>query len=157
MRVPDIRALGEAKRSPTLTEAAERWRSSRVDVTESTRVLHRIALDRVLPILGTRRVDEITTADVAGLIAELHAAGKKRATIRKSLTYLAQVLDHAGIQPNPARDRIQVKLPVRSARNSSLRPPATSQPSTEPSPRCIDCRFSSSTGRARESRQSTRC
>ena len=82
MRVPDIRIFGESKRSPTLTEAAERWRSSRVDVTESTRVLHRVALDRVLPILGTRRVDEITTADVAALIAQLHAAGKKRATIR---------------------------------------------------------------------------
>lgn len=124
MRIPDVRILGESKRSPTLTEAAERWRSSRVDVTESTRVLHRVALDRVLPILGTRRVDDITTADVAALIAELHAAGYKRATIRKSLTYLAQVLDHAGIQPNPARDRIQVKLPREE--REELEPPTAS-------------------------------
>jgi hypothetical protein len=124
MRVPDIRALGEVKRSQTLTEAAERWRASRVDVTASTRVLHRVALDRVLPILGTRHVDEITTADVAGLIAELHAAGKKRATIRKSLIYLAQVLDHAGVQPNPARDRVQVKLPREE--REELEPPTAS-------------------------------
>jgi integrase len=124
MRIPDVRLLGESKRSPTLTEAAERWRSSRVDVAESTRVLHRVALDRVLPILGTSRVDEITTADVAALVAELHAADYRRATIQKSITYLAQVLDHAGVQPNPARDRIQVKLPREE--REELEPPTAS-------------------------------
>ena len=62
-------------------------------------------------VLGTRRVDEITPADVAELVAALHAAGRKRETIRKSLTVLAQVLDFAGIKDNPARDRIHVRLP----------------------------------------------
>jgi integrase len=105
----------------TLAEAAERWRLSRVDVAESTRVLHRVALGRVLPILGTRRVDEISVADVADLVARLHADGRKRETISKSITYLAQTLDHAGVEPNPARDKRHIKLP-REERDE-LEPP----------------------------------
>jgi integrase len=44
-------------------------------------------------------------------VAALHAAGRKRETIRKSLTALAQVLDYAGIKDNPARDRVHIRLP----------------------------------------------
>jgi integrase len=112
LRVPDLRVLtAEPERAPTLEQAAKRWRASRVDVAAGTAVLHRVALDRVMPVLGSRRVDELTAADVAELIAGLHAAGYKRETIRKSTTALAQVLDHAGISPNPVRDRLHVRLP----------------------------------------------
>ena len=37
-------------------------------------------------------------------------AGKKRETIRKSVKYLAAVLDDAGIDPNPARVK-RIRLP----------------------------------------------
>jgi integrase len=122
LRVPNIRLLdGEVAASLTLRDAAKRWRESRVDVAESTQVLHRVALDRVLPILGGRRVDEISVADVADLVARLHADGRKRETIAKSVTYLAQTLDHAGVEPNPARDKRHVKLP-REERDE-LEPP----------------------------------
>lgn len=112
MRVPDLAALevGPA-RAPTVAEACKRWSASRVDVTEGTRVLHRVALGRVLPILGDRTIDTLTGDDVARLIEELSAAGKKRETIRKSVKYLAAVLDFAGVDPNPARDRQRVRLP----------------------------------------------
>ena len=80
-----------------MAEAAERWRASRVDVTDGTAIGHRVQLGRVLPLLGSRRVDELTPADVAELVTELHASGRKRETIRKSLTVLAQVLDVAGV------------------------------------------------------------
>jgi integrase len=110
MRVPDLRLLAEQPKAPTVAEAAERWRASRVDVAEGTRVLHRVALGRVLPVLGTRRVDGIEAADVADLVTALDAAGYTRETIKKSRDYLAMVLDHAGIDPNPARDK-RVKLP----------------------------------------------
>ena len=85
LRVPDVRLLEPEAASalPTLRAAADRWKASRVDVADSTRVLHRVALDRVLPILGDRHVDTITVADIVDLIAQLHAAGKKRETIRK--------------------------------------------------------------------------
>jgi integrase len=45
------------------------------------------------------------------LVATLHATGRRRETIRKSLTVLAQVLDFAGVKDNPARDRVYVRLP----------------------------------------------
>jgi integrase len=111
-RVPDLRPLGAPKQAPTLAETAERWQASRVDVRESTRVQHRTALGRVLPILGGRPVDSLMPADVAELVAALDSDGKARESIRKSVTALAMVLDFAGITPNPARDRVQVKLPL---------------------------------------------
>jgi integrase len=110
MRVPDVGLLAaEPVRAPTITEACARWRESRVDVTESTRVLHRVALGRVIPILGSKRVDEVTVADVNMMVAEL-AKGRKRETIRKSVKYLAAVLEDAGVDPNPARDK-RIRLP----------------------------------------------
>jgi len=44
-------------------------------------------------------------------VAALHADGRKRETIRKSVAALAQVLDFADIKDNPARDRTRVRLP----------------------------------------------
>ena len=63
----------------------------------------------------------MTAQDVADAVAALHAAGKKRETIRKALAALAMVLDHAGVMPNPARDRIVVKLPREES--EELNPP----------------------------------
>ncbi len=56
--------------------------------------------------------------DVADLVAALHADGKARESIRKTVTAIAMVLDHAGVQPNPARDRVPVKLPREEARRA---------------------------------------
>lgn len=74
-------------------------------------------------MLGSRRVDEITPADVVELVSALHAAGRKRETIRKSLTVLAQVLDYAGVKENPVRDRVHVRLP-REERHEPTPPTA---------------------------------
>ena len=65
----------------------------------------------VATILGTTRIDGIAAQDVADVVAALHGDGKARESIRKSVTAIAMVLDHAGIAPNPARDRVSVKLP----------------------------------------------
>jgi integrase len=56
-------------------------------------------------------VDNITAQDVAELVSELVANGKKPGTIRKTVQAVAMTLDHAGISPNPARDRVIVKMP----------------------------------------------
>jgi integrase len=112
MRVPDLATLDEPIALPTLRELAERWQASRVDVRETTKVQHRTALGRVLPVLGDRHSDAIAPADVAELVAKLVDEGKARESIRKSVTALAMVLDFAGIAPNPARDRVQVRLPL---------------------------------------------
>jgi integrase len=80
-------------------------------VAEAAKVQHRTALNRAVPVLGERPVDELTAHDMAGLVADLADAGKARESIRKTLTALAMVFDYAGIAPNPARDRTVVKLP----------------------------------------------
>jgi integrase len=81
-------------------------------VRDSTRIQHRTALGRVLPILGDRPIDKIAPVDVAELVARLDGDGKARESIRKSVTALAMMLDFAGVHPNPARDRVRVRLPL---------------------------------------------
>jgi|SRR5579862_2604472 len=121
MRVPDLAALAEPASAPTLREAAARWRTSRVDIRDNTRIQHGTALGRLLPTLGDRRIDTLTPADVADMIGQLREKGKKRETIRKTVTALAMILDHAGVSPNPARDRIHVRLPREEP--SDMEPP----------------------------------
>jgi integrase len=111
LRVPNVRLLSEPRKALRLAEAAERWRESRADVAENTRIQHRTATALATGELGDRRIDELTPADVARLVAALVAKGRKRETIRKAVSALAQVFEFAGIAPNPARDRVQVRLP----------------------------------------------
>ena len=111
MRVPDPRLFASPPEAPTLAAVAEEWRASRVDVSESTGATHRVNLGRILPRVGGRSVDKITPADVAYLVGELAEAKLARESIRKTLATLAMVLDYAGITPNPARDRLTVRLP----------------------------------------------
>lgn len=111
MRVPDLSVLVEPPAAPTVADAARRWQESRVDVSENTRLQHRSAVHAMLPIIGDRRINTLTPADVADVVVKLAAKGRKRETIRKTVMALAMVLDHAGVVPNPARDKVQVKLP----------------------------------------------
>ena len=110
-RAPLLSLLVDEPTVPTLTEAGERWHASRFDVAESTKVQQRVSLKLALPLLGDRAVDTLTAHDVADLVVELVAKGKAPGTIRKTTQAVAMVLDHAGIKPNPARDRVVVKLP----------------------------------------------
>jgi integrase len=110
-RPPDLTVLREPTLAPTLRAAADRWRASRIDVPDTTATFHRTALNRALPLLGHRRVDSLTTDDMVELVSQLHAAGKKRDTILKTLQTLALVFDDVGLAPNPARDRVKVRLP----------------------------------------------
>lgn len=105
MRVPDLSILREPEVAPTLAEAVARWRETRVDVRPGTATFHRVALDRLLPLLGDHRVDALTTEALNEAIAALSAKGKKPSTIRKSLQTLAIVLDDSGLDPNVARDK----------------------------------------------------
>jgi integrase len=112
MRVPDLRLLhANPPTAPTVREAGERWLASRIDAAAASRVRLGVDLERVLRVIGDRRIDELVASDVADLIAALDT-GYKPSTIKKSREVLAMVLDYAGIAPNPARDR-QVKLPRR--------------------------------------------
>jgi integrase len=109
MRVPRLE-LVQPQSVVTLATIAEQWRQSRVDVADGTAATHRVNLSRILPRIGTKSIEAIAAADVAGLVAELVEQGLARESIRKTRATLAMVLDFAGVQPNPARDR-SVKLP----------------------------------------------
>src|SRR4051812_6629222 len=60
LRVPNLSLLREPTMAPTFAEAARRWQASRVDVADGTTTQHRTAINRALPIVGTRRIDGIT-------------------------------------------------------------------------------------------------
>jgi integrase len=45
------------------------------------------------------------------MIVELHKEGRKPSYIRKIVQATAMVFDHAGVMPNPARDKVKVRLP----------------------------------------------
>jgi integrase len=120
LRVPDVR-LAERSTGTTLVEAARGWQASRVDVSSGTAQTYKVALGRLLPRLGGTPVSQLDAQTVATLVAELHGAGLRKQTIRKTVSVLAMVLDHAGIQPNPARDKLTVRMPREERRE--LNPP----------------------------------
>jgi integrase len=119
MRVPDLRV--STVETVTLRTLAKRWQASRVDVSSGTMRTYRVSLGRLLPRLGDTAVERIDAQAVADLVAELHAAGLRKQTIRKTVSVLAMVLDHARITPNPARDKLTVRLPREERRE--LHPP----------------------------------
>jgi integrase len=122
LRAPNVSMLEDVQpTSPTFAEFAARWQASRVDVRERTAIQHRTSLGRILPLLGAQPVGEITTADLAGVVAQLSADGIAPQSIRKSIAATAMVLDLAGIADNPARDRVQVRLPRTEA--DAIKPP----------------------------------
>jgi integrase len=116
-RVPDLRSLDEhVGTAPTVQEAAEAWRRSRVDVADGTMQTYVVAIGRLRARIGTLTLDAITPQRVADLVAELTAAKLKKQTIRKTISVLAMILDYAGINPNPARDKQAVRLPREAKR-----------------------------------------
>jgi integrase len=117
MRMPDVRLVTSAP-IETLAIVAERWRRSRISVSDGTRATHVVNLGRIIPELGTSTPAAIAKADVAALVAKLHEDGLARESIRKTIATLAMVLDHAEIAPNPARG---VELPERQ--HEDVNPP----------------------------------
>ena len=130
LRMPNLR-FESASDMTTLRSEAARWQRSRVDVSEGTAQTYRVALGRLLPRLGDHALDSIDTGTFADLVGELHNTGLKKQTIRKTVSVLAMILDHAHVQPNPARDERTVRMPPRRVGISSRRPPSTSRPSCD--------------------------
>jgi hypothetical protein len=88
MRVP-VMELDIGAAPETLKTVGERWRESRVDVADATAITHRTNLARILKHVGDRPVANITAADVARFVADLHRAGAARESIRKTLATFA--------------------------------------------------------------------
>jgi integrase len=125
MRLPDLlsTSLVDKPTAPTLADACAAWRATRIDVSEQTRVFHRVSCARVIDHFGPDvRLDKITAEQVAEMVAAMAAPSQTRAkpysreSIKKSVHVLAGTFDHFGIDPNPARDR-RIKLPREQARD----------------------------------------
>jgi integrase len=124
LRVPNAR-LAEDAAVDTLRSVATRWKASRVDAAPGTLATYRVALGRILPRLGDQAINHLDAQMVAALVADLHEKGLRKQTIRKTVSVLAMVLDHARVQPNPARDRLTVRLPREERR--LVEPPSAEQ------------------------------
>jgi integrase len=113
MRVPDLSRLDkEGPPALTLSAAAHAYRESRIDVAEATHVNIRTSLNLIVGALdASRRIDAFTPQDISDAVGGLHASRYKRETIRKALTHLACVFDFVGVEPNPVRDKLRVRLP----------------------------------------------
>jgi integrase len=68
-------------------------------------------------------VTAVTADDVAVLVTKLSET-RKRETVRKMLLALAMIFDHARIAPNPARDKVAIRLPFE--RKTEVNPPTAS-------------------------------
>jgi integrase len=119
LRMPDLR-LQRDEPALTVGAAADRWLATRIDVADTTLTRHGVELNRIRPTLGKRPAEELTPAEVAEFVAGL-AGSYSRGTIRKTLQTLAMILDHAGVEPNPARDK-RVRLPREDA--EEITPPS---------------------------------
>jgi integrase len=93
----------------TFSTWGERFLASRIDVDENTIKNYRSSIRRIGETFGTRDVETITASEIAEWIAA-RAQERKRGTLEQYLIAFRLVLDHAGREPNPARDP-RVKLP----------------------------------------------
>lgn len=113
-----------APNGKTLSEAAEVWlgaagrgdirnRSGRPYKPSTLRGYRQALVERVLPVLGARRLSAITTLDLQTLVDDWMAEGQAASTIRNSLKPLQAIYRRArsreGIPINPTHD---LELPM---------------------------------------------
>lgn len=104
----------------TVREAGEAWLRSRRSIAERTRQEYQRRVDRLGSEI-TVEADRLTYRDVNEWIDGLELAPS---TVAEYVTTLRAVLDHAGVDPNPARDR-RVELPRRERK--VIEPPDAQQ------------------------------
>jgi integrase len=110
-RVPDLRPIEVESSAPMFAIAAQRWLESRIDVSEGTKVQNRTSINRALKVIGDKKLDELQPRNVADMVAQLHRDGVKVGYLRKVVQAVAMTFDHAGVTPNPARDKVIVRMP----------------------------------------------
>ena len=110
-RVPDLRSIEVESSASTFAVAAQHWLESRIDVSDGTKVQNRTSINRALKVIGDMPLDELQPRDIADMVAQLHRDGVKVGYLRKVVQAVAMAFDHAGVTPNPARDKVIVRMP----------------------------------------------
>lgn len=100
---------------------AERFIAARIDVDETTRKMYRSHTRKIGKTFGERDPCTITASEIAEWIS-VQAENRKAGTLGQYLNVFRSLLDHAGVEPNPARDP-RVKLP-KQVREEVNPPPA---------------------------------
>ena len=112
----DPRILFAQLRDPapttTIAAAAADWLATRVDVKPATKRTYADHVKRITLDLGARNPEQVTAGDVRSWISSLSLSP---ATVRNYVGTLRAILDHAGVEPNPARDR-SVRIPKTEKR-----------------------------------------
>jgi integrase len=93
----------------SLSTWGERFLASRIDVDENTKKNYASALRKIGETFGDRDPSGVTATEIAEWIAAL-AETRKPGTLGQYLIAFRLLLDHVGLDPNPARDP-RVKLP----------------------------------------------
>jgi integrase len=104
-----------AEPTQTLADQAERFKASRVHLSANAAKSEKTHLARILPTLGEMDPHTISPGDVQTWIAantktDENESGLLPSSLVKYHQTLCQLLDFAGIEPNPARNK-HVKLP----------------------------------------------
>jgi integrase len=116
-----LRTLASTPQRRTFAQVAEAYSTSRIDLAASTRVLLANHLKAILPSFGERDPSAITVADVQEWVGSLQL---KPSSVRSYLGTLRAVLDHAGLEPNPARDD---RLHLPRVAYETVEPPSAEQ------------------------------
>ena len=104
------------KRSaPPSAKVGREWLESRIDLAEQSQRVYSTYLDSIedSPLREIRSDIGSRLADVRAQIARWSAEGLAPKSVRERVSVLRQVLDFAGVEPNPARNRT-VRLPARA-------------------------------------------
>lgn len=114
--------LTQPRRERTVAEWGEAMIGSRLDISEGRiRFLELALRTRIVPAFGTRTPAEITAPDVQEWVAAI-AADLAPRSVLNYWQVLAQVLDYAETDPNPARHKT-VKMPYADV--EEITPPST--------------------------------
>jgi integrase len=118
-----LQAMVDAPARRTLAEWAKQYQASRIDLADETAKNLDSHLRRILPTLGELEPETITWGAVQEWVAAM-AAELKPGSVKRYVITLRQLLDFAGVEPNPARDK-RVKLPTVVVEESQ--PPTAKQ------------------------------
>jgi integrase len=117
-----LRTLVEQSPRRNFNSWARAYETSRVDLAAETAKNLKSHLKRLLPTFGDRDPATITIADVQEWVGA--NADLKPSSLSRYVATLRLILDFAGVEPNPARDR-RVKLP--RIEQAVVEPPSAEQ------------------------------
>jgi integrase len=116
-RIPDPKTIGRADKPVYLGAAfAAFLEARRADAAANTLNTLRQRSVPIVERLGHLTLEQVTPAVIQAFILERVDEGDANRTVRHRISALRQVLDHAGVDPNPVDARVVRKPPNRGKR-----------------------------------------